>query len=60
MFLVEKKRSCEKPSFYMNKYGENYSFKSKKYDNFYLDEKCGGLSTLENYKKMYMEFTMCN
>eukprot|EP00347_Sterkiella_histriomuscorum_P012442 403368557 len=60
LYLIEKKRSSERPSPYLNKYGEHYSIKNKKYDNFYLDQKYGGLNQLENYKKMYMDFTLCN
>lgn len=58
--MIEKKRSAERPSFYLNKYGESFSYKAKKYDKFYLDDNFGGISILENYKKMYMDFTMCN
>eukprot|EP00347_Sterkiella_histriomuscorum_P017752 403348132 len=58
--FIEGDRSCQKNSPYINKFGETYSNSSKKWDNFYLDESTGGAQIYEDYRKMYMNFTISN
>lgn len=43
LYLIEKKRSCEKQSVYVSKYGEPFTLKGNKFESYYLDEKHGGL-----------------
>ena len=58
--MIEKDRSCKKNSPYLNKFGETYNEHTKKWDNFYLDQSTGGLHIYEEYKKMYMNFSIAN
>ncbi|CDW91208.1 zinc finger family protein [Stylonychia lemnae] len=60
IFLIEKKRNSEKSSIYLNKFGEHYSTKMKKYDQFKLNDEFGGRQLLEEYRRMYIDFTICN
>jgi hypothetical protein len=36
IILVEEERSCQKPSPYVNKFGETFSSSSKKWENYHL------------------------
>lgn len=60
LILLEEERSTHRPSPYMNKFGETYSEESKKWDNFYMDEIAGGKSIYEDFRKMYMNFSIAN
>ena len=57
---IEGDRSSQKNSPYINKFGETYSNISKKWDNFYMDESTGGLQIYEDYRRMYMNFSISN
>jgi hypothetical protein len=40
--MIDNDRAIYKSSPYVNKYGETFNMKHKKWDNFYLDEENGG------------------
>jgi hypothetical protein len=60
IIIIENERSCPRTSPYMNKFGETFNDKSKKWDNFYMDSTSGGNLIYEGYKKMYMNFNVAN
>ena len=60
VYLIEGKRSGEKPCPYVNKFGENYSVKAKKWDHFYMDDAHGGLQIYNDYKQYFLDFTIGN
>ena len=33
---------------------------SKKWDNFYMDDQTGGLQAYDEYKRMYLHFSIAN
>jgi hypothetical protein len=54
VYMIDKGRLSKYDSFYRNSLGESFSENStKKWENFYLDEKTGGARILENLKKLY-------
>ena len=55
MILVDNGRIANFDSFYRNVLGETFSRTStKKWENFYMDEKSGGARIFENLKKLYV------
>ena len=56
IFYIDKDRSCDKPSPYMNKFGETCKKNTKRWDNFYFNEEYGGKQALDDIKRIYMNF----
>ena len=55
VILIDNGRITYYDSFYRNALGETFSKTStKKWENFYIDEKGGGSRILENLKKLYV------
>lgn len=55
VYLVDDGRIAKYDSFYRNALGETFSeSQTKKWENYYIDEKSGGARILENLKKLYM------
>jgi hypothetical protein len=55
VMLVDSGRITRFDSFYRNALGETFSMNStKKWENFYMDEKSGGYRIFENLKKLYI------
>ena len=49
--MIDLGRISKVDSFYRNQLGETYSDKhTKKWENYYLDEKCGGQKVMEVLK----------
>ena len=54
VIMVDEGRIARFDSFYRNALGETFSMTStKKWENFYMDEKSGGIRIFENLKKLY-------
>lgn len=54
VYMIDSGRLTKYDSFYRNSLGEAFSENStKKWENYYLDEKTGGARILENLKKLY-------
>ena len=58
--MIENDRSAQRNSPYMNRFGETFSERSKKWDNFYMEENTGGKALYEEFRKMYMSFAVAN
>ena len=56
LVLIDNDRASFRRSPFINKYGETYNMKSKKWDNFYLDEANGGKHVYDEMRKIYMNF----
>ena len=55
IYLIDDGRSVKFDSCYRNALGETFSEHSnRKWENYFIDEKNGGIRILENLKKMYM------
>jgi hypothetical protein len=55
VYIVDQGRISKFDSFYRNALGETFSEHStKKWENYFLDEKTGGTRILENLKKLYV------
>jgi hypothetical protein len=56
VYMIDEGRLTKYDSFYRNALGEAFSENStKKWENFYLDEKTGGARILANLKKLYVD-----
>ncbi len=60
LILIDGDTSCKWNSPYKNKFGETYSDRCKKWENFYLDETGGGQSHYNELKQLYMRFETAN
>jgi len=62
LILVEDERSSQRPSPYVNKFGETFSSKSKKWENFHLQNASvgGSINYYEELRKMYVNFSIAN
>lgn len=66
IILVDEERSSQRPSPYVNKFGETFSASSKRWDNYHLQTgqpgSGGGASAnlYDSIKKLYMNFGLSN
>ena len=62
IILVEEERSSQRPSPYVNKFGETFSSRSKKWENFHLQNAsvAGSINYYEELRKMYANFSIAN
>jgi hypothetical protein len=56
--MIDEERSCQRSSPYMNKFGETFSQKSKKWENFHLQNSSAGgaINQYEELRRMYVNF----
>ena len=60
VIMIEEERSCQRPSPYINKFGETFSSSSKKWESYQIPSAMPGQGFYEEYKKMYMNFSIAN